>query len=285
MVVENQLKLSTDRLHVAGESGAISPSPGPWDAPETALGQWSPAADVWSLGVVLVQALTQRPPLWSDPSHREPVVPASVPPRFYGVAQQCLQMDPARRCTLSSIRALLDAAPAAQPSRKIRPTPPSRTTPQLSKSQPSWAKLIVASAVVVVGAIIAALVVASNQRPSPPAIQQSPATATQPPQGSVVQGAVTFRAIPNVPQDIRDAIEGHIRVRIALEVDASGNVSAAAIDSTGPSQYFANKALAAAWNWKFTPAQRDGHAVPSQWTLQYSFGQDETTITPTETSP
>ena len=290
MVVDNQLKLSTDRLHVASEPHTISSSTGPWDAPDVSS---SPATDVWSLGVVIVQALTQRPPLWSDPSHREPVVPESIPAPFYGIAQQCLQMDPARRCTLSSIRASLDALPSAQPSRKIRPAPRSRTVALPSQSQPAGAKiwvqlgvkLIVTVALVVVGAILAALVVASHQQPSPAPPPQSSAPATEAPQGPVVKGAVTYRAAPNVPQDIRDDIKGHIHVRIALEVDASGHVSAATIDSPGPSQYFANKALAAARQWKFAPAQRGGQSTASQWTLLFTYGLDDVTITPTETSP
>ena len=62
MVVGDRLKLSVDRLHAAGEH--VSAWSGIYDAPEVALETMSPAADVWSLGVVLVETLTQAPPLW-----------------------------------------------------------------------------------------------------------------------------------------------------------------------------------------------------------------------------
>jgi TonB family protein len=100
-----------------------------------------------------------------------------------------------------------------------------------------------------------------------------------------VKGVVAYRATPNVPQSIKDTIQGHVKVRIGLQVDSSGSVADATIDSPGPSRYFANRALEAARGWKFTPARMDGRAVASKWILQFHFGQDGTTITPTETSP
>jgi TonB family protein len=88
-----------------------------------------------------------------------------------------------------------------------------------------------------------------------------------------------------VPQSIRDTIQGHVKVRIGVQVDSGGNVAHATIESPGPSRYFANRALAAARDWKFRPAEMDGRPVASKWTLQFHFGRDGITITPTETSP
>jgi TonB family protein len=285
MVAEGQLKLSTDTLHAAGEPGSVSPSSGIYNAPEFALGKISPASDVWSLGVVMVEALTRQPPLWDRSRGAEPVIPASIPPPFFGLARACLQVDPARRWTLSAIGNFLQA-PAPKPANKIAAAQPSRALP-------FKARIMIAGAVLVLAVIVAALVIGSHHQPSPPAIQsstpatqpESPAPGAQPHQGSVVQGVVAYRAIPDVPQSIRDTIEGHVKVRIALEVDANGSVAGATIDSPGPSRYFANRALQAAREWKFTPARMDGRAVASKWTLQFHFGQDGTTITPAETSP
>jgi TonB family protein len=70
-----------------------------------------------------------------------------------------------------------------------------------------------------------------------------------------------------------------------VQVDAQGEVGEAALDSPGPSQYFANQALTATRRWKFTPAERGGHAVASQWMLTFRFGEEGATVTAAETAP
>ncbi len=102
MVVDDQLKLSADRLRIAG--GPLRRPQTSWDAPETAAEKITPAADLWSLGVVLVQALTQKPPLWDKAQGAEPEVPAAIPQPFFAVARECLRVDPARRMTLSGVK-------------------------------------------------------------------------------------------------------------------------------------------------------------------------------------
>jgi TonB family protein len=82
-----------------------------------------------------------------------------------------------------------------------------------------------------------------------------------------------------------DAIRGHVKVGIRVEVDPEGNVSQASIDSPGPSPYFANQALHAAQNWTFTPAKVDDRAVASTWLLQFEFGRSQSAVTPSEVSP
>jgi TonB family protein len=101
----------------------------------------------------------------------------------------------------------------------------------------------------------------------------------------VLKGVVTDQALPDVPQRILDGVQGHFGVRVAVEVDAEGKVVEESLDSPGPSQYFANKALAAAKGWKFTPAESGGLAVASQWMLTFRFGDDGATVTATETTP
>jgi TonB family protein len=293
MVVDGKLKLSVDTLLAADEPARVSLSSGVYDAPEVAQGRISSASDVWSLGVVLVESLTQRTP--RADRGEDPVVPSSIPPPFYGLARACLQVDPARRWPLGGIKNFLqdpDPKPAPKIAAATRPSQaqPSQAGP--ARAPRSRTPFIVGGAVLLIAVIVAALVLGSHHRPSSPAPTQtqatqpeSPAPAATPPQGSVVKGAVAFRANPEVPQSIRDTITGHIRVHIAVQVDASGNVADATIDVPGPSRYFANRAFQAARGWRFTPAAIGGHAVPSKWMLQFYFGQDGTTVTPTETSP
>ena len=105
LVVDDQLKLSSDNLHVAGKPGKHSLAMGVYDAPESAAGNIFPAADIWSLGVTLVETLTGHPPVWDRSTHREPIVPESIPQPFAGIVRKCLRFDPAHRCTLSDVKA------------------------------------------------------------------------------------------------------------------------------------------------------------------------------------
>jgi TonB family protein len=84
---------------------------------------------------------------------------------------------------------------------------------------------------------------------------------------------------------VRETIHGKIQVSIRVTVDAGGNVSNAAVDSPGPSKYFAKAALQAAQQWRFKPAQVNGQAVSSVWVLRFEFGKTATEVTPVEVTP
>ena len=113
MATQDQLRLSSDSLVRAGEPiGAAAPSV--YDAPEKASGRISPASDSWSLGMTLMEALTQRLPARDGIS--EPM-PETVPAPFMGIAHCCLRRDPERRCTAADIAARLrstSSSPLAQ---------------------------------------------------------------------------------------------------------------------------------------------------------------------------
>ncbi len=106
LVVENEVKLSADStwahdsLALELESGDLH------NAPETATHPITPAADIWSLGITLVEALTQQLPVWDSASDDDPVLPA-LPKPFDTIARRCLRVDPAQRCALVEIRRLL----------------------------------------------------------------------------------------------------------------------------------------------------------------------------------
>ena len=288
MVVDNQLKLSSDSLHVVGNPVIHAPTLTVYDAPEGLTGKISPAADVWSLGVTLVEALTQQPPVRDSSINREPVVPESIPEPFFDIAQECLRSDPARRCTLSDIKARLE------PARSL-PDPASKTDRKVPAKLRMTALI---AAVVVVLAVIAALnrpsrqtqpsMPIGNQRPAPAIAApppESPTPGTQSSKGVAAKGAVTERVLPDVPRNASQTIHGKVKVTIRVAIDPGGNVSNATFESPGPSKYFANLALEAARRWKFKPAQVDSQAVSSVWMLRFQFGQTTTEVTPVELSP
>lgn len=288
MVVDNRLKLSCDSLHASGKLGIPFLAPTIYDAPEVATGEISPAADIWSLGVTLVEALTQHPPVWDRPRQNEPVLPESVPQPFADIAHECLRSDPARRCTLSDVKARLE------PARSL-PDPVSRTgrTPRGKHGVTAFigAGLFLLAVIVVLKlrshetSQPEPLPIATQQPASAAALPpQSPDQGTQPSKG-VTKGAVAKRVQPDVSRSASKTIQGRVKVRIRVTVDLSGNVSNAMFDSPGPSKYFANQAMQAAHQWKFKPAEVDGQAVPSVWVLQFQFGQTGTEITPVEASP
>ena len=64
LAVGDQVKLSSDDLDVPGERSRRAGAVSPYDPPEAATGAASTAADVWQLGMTLVEVLTQRVPVW-----------------------------------------------------------------------------------------------------------------------------------------------------------------------------------------------------------------------------
>jgi TonB family protein len=294
MAVDDRLKLSCDRLQVAGELGGRLPAKGVYEPPECVAGTISPAADLWSLGVTLVESLTQHPPVWDRSIHREPTVPESIPQPIAGIVRDCLRSDPGRRCTLSDIKARL--APARSPL--------GLASGIVKMLVAKFQSLAIVAAVLVLFAAIAFFELRSHQtEASPPAAEQqpvpverqpaaavaipppSPAPITQSPKGAAAKGEVATRVLPDVPERAGQTIHGKVQVSIRVAVDPGGAVSDAALESPGSSKYFASLALEAARRWKFKPAQADGRAVSSVWLLRFEFGQAGTEVTPVETTP
>ena len=141
LAIEDQLKLSSDGISSADEHAersllpAADPQqpqqtvyaaslrhPSPYDPPEIAKGIVSPAGDIWSLGLTLVEALTQRLPGTPAGVPQDPVVPDTLPAILQDIARHCLHRDPQRRWTVVEIGARLNpgtippSASAAKPS-------------------------------------------------------------------------------------------------------------------------------------------------------------------------
>ena len=312
MVVNDQLKLSPD-------FGWRSRTRNIYDPPEAGLGNPAPTSDIWSLGVLLVEALTQQLPVLDRWQGGEPEIPAAVPEPFFTICRECLRVDPERRCTLAGIKARLKLPRAAE--RAVEAA--EAIVHQAAKPSYRFRVMILSGVAIFLFLLLAAFKIGWDLTPwySAPAEHQAPvqeaaaasaapeATAPAPsaatpaepapapapipipvsasgsPQGGIVKGSVVHQALPDIPSKILDTIHGHVEVGIRVEVDSNGNVSQASIDSPGPSSYFANQALHAAQNWNFVPAQVDGSPAASTWLLQFQFDSSQTAVTQTEKAP
>jgi TonB family protein len=142
LVVGDNLKLSSDGIHAIGEPEKYPPALNVYDAPERATGTVSPASDIWSLGVTLVEALTQRAPDWNRSETTAPAIPESLPQPYFGIARRCLQLDPSLRCTSNDVKALIGLA-QAQPQ-------PAAQVEEKTASKPSMLVIIAVAVVLVV---------------------------------------------------------------------------------------------------------------------------------------
>jgi len=117
----------------------------------------------------------------------------------------------------------------------------------------------------------------------PPALRAEPIA--QPPAGGLIRGEVLQQVLPDVPRQASSTITGTVRVSVRVNVDPSGNVTAAELDAPGPSKYFANLSLHAARDWKFTPPKVNGQNVASAWLLHFGYTSAGAKVAPSQTSP
>jgi TonB family protein len=325
MAVADQVKVSTDQLRAVDDSSGRREEPTAYDSPESARRALSPASDVWSIGMTLVQVLTQHLPVKDRAEQKDPVLPESLPVRFRGIARHCLTIDPQRRWTVAEIAAQLQPASLVAEKRT-----PAGWYEWLAQRR--YAILTVAVALALAGMLAGPRVLSrrsdtertparvSQPEPRPDAaIQPAPAPTPAPaeagppkqiiseqkrpevtaqaspaipsaaktkiPTGGRVQGAVVHQVLPEVPQSARRTIQGKVRVRVRVAVDPSGRVVGTTLDSPGPSKYFARLAVEAARRWEFTPAQIAGQGVPSEWILRFAFGRATTEVFPVQAVP
>jgi TonB family protein len=281
--VQDQLKLSSDQVLAAAEPNAARKRMGVFDAPETATGTVSSAADVWSLGVTIVDCLTQNLP---SQGQTDPGVPKDIPEPFRGIVRDCLHLDPAKRCSVSDIRARLKpgasvpAPPAGTYSKAPEPKKPELDG--FPSSEPTgkirmWA--IGAALLIVATLVVWGLLPKKNADATPPAAtteqpaastdQSAPHSATTPAKTTGADAGVRHQVLPDIPPGAMRTISGTIKITVHVDVDASGKVTNAKLKSGGPSRYFSSRALKAAQDWEFTPPEVNGQPVASAWMIQY----------------
>jgi len=281
LVVHDELKLSADALHLAGSAMQDPSSFSAYDAPEVSHGPISPATDVWSLGIMLVEALSQHPLVWSRTSQNDPIVPDSISHPFADIARSCLRLDPQQRCTVSDIKAYLESGrPIPAPGKKLLRAMPAR-------------RMVIgfSAALLLIAVTVATLYTRTHEHPSRRAqVANSSGIAPSTPDAQAapsapVKAAVATRVLPDAPSSALHTIRGAVVVKVSVAVDSSGHVAHAAFQSAGPSRYFARLALQAAQQWTFTPPQASGHASPSSWIIEFQFTQSGVNMIPTEQAP
>jgi serine/threonine protein kinase len=311
MAVGDQIKISSDGLCGTGESMRVLRQPSVYTAPEIAAGgNMSAASDTWSLGVTLVEALTQHPPAVTNAGQIDVVLPETLPEPFSDIASHCLRRDPQRRWLIADITRRLQ-----QPSSAPEPAVTAIPQPGFTK----WGYAIAAVAVVLLLALVGQRLMHHGSAPSSPT--QSPATpsgaapstqsnqskqpasaalnSSHPEAGtdttenaaahnsssSGPQGAVSQQIMPAVSRNALHTVHGKLKVRVKVSVDSSGKVLIANFDSRGPSQYFAERSLQAARQWTFQPPQVGGKSVPSEWILKFQFEKTGVSASPKQTFP
>jgi len=307
MAVNDQLKVSSDGLSRAGEPGGRPEEPSAYDPPEIAQGK-STAGDVWSLGVTLVEALTQRAPVQEQQEQEEPVLPSTISRPIVDIAHHCLRRNHWLRWTAADVAARI---------RNISEEGTGKTTrarePISKRHHVSLAIILV----VVVGVVFGSRIINRRQdapgsssvpleQPSAqPEAPRKPATsdneqksfpngpasttplrlAAKSAPSASSPGEVVSQVLPEAPAKIRDGIRGTVRVRVRATVDPSGNVVGTRLDSAGPSKYFAEMALQAARLWKFKAPTVNSRDVSSEWLLRFAFSRSGTTVVPLQTDP
>ena len=112
LATSDQLKFSSDTIQAAGQVRGTKRERDAYDAPETADSAASPAGDVWSLGVTLVEALTQQAPTLPADSQAEPAIPATLDEPFLEIARHTLRREAKWRWSSAQIAARLSPAAA-----------------------------------------------------------------------------------------------------------------------------------------------------------------------------
>ena len=129
LAIGDRLKLTCDTVIPLGESFTLHRPADAYDPPEAATALPAASLDVWSLGMTLVEALTQHVPALPADSQADPIVPPDLPEPFLEMARQSLRRDPRLRWTVAQIancispgsvpiaapEAAADAAKAAAP--------------------------------------------------------------------------------------------------------------------------------------------------------------------------
>lgn len=296
-----QVKISSDSIGKAGERSSDAAQTSIYDPPEKATGSNSAAWDIWALGMTLTEALTRQLPQSNGKDRSELRLPEGLSSPFLDIARNCLWRDPRQRWAIPEIAAQLtpDAAPQETPATRheagaVVPAkeekPPAEALPAKGPGG-RWFWALAVAVVIVAGiyfvghrsgglAPISSTVESKTPQPEAPPQAPSTAPAVEKPRAAVARpetGAeILERFVPNIPKSARDTIQGRVKVRVRVNVDAAGNVVGSRFDVRGPSEYFARQSQQAAARWKFAPSPEEQR----QWVLLFEFARGGTQVFP-----
>jgi TonB family protein len=302
----DQLKLAVDSLRRTGDTcptGATTP----YDAPEKASGTIAPSSDLWALGVTLHEALTARLPLRDNGGASESTDKLAAP--FDEIVKGCLAREREQRLSITAIKNLLDRpGPELVPNPKLQTAQELPAVPEIRIARPEAvpagkdpaplddeagstrgnrrALVVAACALVLLFAVLLIAHFSDNQQSAfttsaPVSAAHLPAKANAAASnhsaaGSSSAGAPSLQVMPEISGKARSTINGTVKLRVRVAVNAEGKVSRATLAAHGPSAYFARQALEAARQWTFTPPVRDGKPQASDWMLRFEIRRSGT---------
>ncbi|HZP24540.1 MAG TPA: TonB family protein [Terriglobales bacterium] len=302
----DQLKLTVDCLRRTSDTYSDQ-SPTPYDAPEKASGTIAPSGDLWMLGVTLHEALTRRLPVRDCNGALESA--EKLPAPFDEIVRGCLAREREQRLSIAAIKNLLDRPGPELVQSPKPPTAAQKSpaVPEITMTRPIAARAenhpapladvernahgnrrALVTAGCALALLFALLLVAhfsdSKQSTAPAISANAPASAmhaapakpnTSPSNHSAATtasaGAPYRQVMPEISGKARSTINGTVKLRVRVAVDAEGKVSRATLAAHVPSAYFARQSLEAARQWTFTPPIRDGKAQASDWMLRFEF--------------
>jgi TonB family protein len=278
LVVADQLKLASDSVRPVGHRGLSS------------------ADDIWSVGMTLLEAFTQRTPM-PDEQHETSSLLTDVPAPFSNMVRRCLNPNAANRPSIAELQTQFESAP--------KPDVNSEDGPQAHPVLLAIPAVLLFSLAVWIAMQPSRNLQANLQPPAlqPPAVPApaapAPSSASRPTRAAPIakpapqptstpaesrpqptrtvadtSGPVVLEVIPDVPRALRQKIQGRILVTVRVLVDTSGDVMAAMIEKPGPNRNLANLADDAARKWKFVTAESSATRV---WILTFAFTEEGVT--------
>ena len=229
LAVGDQLKLASDTIRRSDDARTGRDLASAYDPPEAREGSYSPAGDIWALGVCLFEALTRSPPPALDEGGGSVAVPHDFSPAFREIVSRCLCLRPEDRPKAAEIEAWVRGQSAGSapigapqpvaPAQVARPSPPAASgMPQPVAARPT--------------APVATTQVARPSAPAAPRMPQpvaarptAPVATTQvarpsAPTASAQMTRASAPAAPKMPQSTAARTAAPVATRTAAPVSA-----------------------------------------------------------------
>ena len=179
VAIGDQLKLTSDTIQPLAEAREMRRERDAYDAPEIPASAYTPAADVWSLGVTLVEALSQQPAFLPFNENAEPVISPSLREPFREIATNALRRNPKARW--SSIDIAVRLNPEAAEKIRAAMTAASAVSAQAAQAATANASPANAPAANAAATPASSVAVAPPPPPLPPIDSTPPRTPAAPP--------------------------------------------------------------------------------------------------------